>query len=131
MEARMGAQAVFVFIGGGCGAITREFLMLLIPQQSGAFPLDIFTANIFASFCLGAAFGLHRLGQVSDEFMLLVGTGFAGGMSTFSSFIYGVLSEAVAPGQAGLAVLYGLSSLIVGYAAIRLGIESGKRLRRA
>ncbi|GAA0240955.1 Putative fluoride ion transporter CrcB [Methylorubrum aminovorans] len=127
----MGAQAVFVFIGGGFGAITREFLMLLIPQQSGAFPLDIFTANVVASFCLGAAFGLHRLGRVSDEFMLLVGTGFCGGMSTFSSFVFGVLSEATAPGQAGLAVLYGLSSLAVGYAAVRLGILSGKRLRRA
>ncbi|MBA9071532.1 CrcB protein [Methylobacterium sp. RAS18] len=127
----MGAQAVFVFIGSGFGALTREFLMLLIPQHSGAFPLDIFTANVVASFCLGAAFELHRLSQVSDEYLLLIGTGFAGGMSTFSSFVYGITSEAASPGQAGLAVLYCLSSLIVGYAAIWLGIASGKRLRRA
>ncbi|KQQ25350.1 camphor resistance protein CrcB [Methylobacterium sp. Leaf123] len=127
----MGARAVFVFIGGGFGAITRELLMLLIPQQNGAFPLDIFTANVVASFCLGAAFELNRLKQVSDAYLLLIGTGFAGGMSTFSSFVYGITSEASSPGQAGLAVFYALSSLIVGYAAIWLGIASGKRLRRA
>ena len=127
----MGAQAVFVFVGGGFGALTREFLMLLIPQHSGAFPLDIFTANVVACLCLGAAFELHRLGSVSQEFMLLIGTGFAGGMSTFSSFIYGVTSEASSTGQVGLSILYCLSSLIVGYAAIWFGIASGKRLRRA
>jgi CrcB protein len=127
----MGARAVFVFIGGGFGALTREFLMLLIPQHSGAFPLDIFTANVVAAVCLGAAFELHRLNQVSDEYQLLIGTGFAGGLSTFSSFVYGITSEAASPGQAGLAVLYCLSSLIAGYAAIWLGIASGKRLRRA
>ena len=127
----MGARAVFVFIGGGFGALTREFLMLLIPQHSGAFPLDIFTANVLASFCLGAAFELHRLNQVSDEYLLLIGTGFAGGMSTFSSFVYGITSEASSPGQVVLSILDCLSSLIVGYAAIWLGIASGKRLRRA
>lgn len=127
----MGAQAIFVFIGGGVGAITREFLMLLIPGQRGAFPLDIFTANVVACLCLGAAFERHRRGSVSQEFMLLSGTGFAGGMSTFSSFVYGIYSEASSPGQLGLSILYCLSSLVVGYAAVWLGLVSGKRLRRA
>lgn len=127
----MWAQAVFVFIGGGFGAAIREFLMLLIPQQSASFPLDIFTANIVASFFLGLASGLHSWGDVSDEFMLLVGTGLAGGMSTFSSFVFGVYSEAVSPNEIGLAVLYCVSSLIVGYTAVWLGLQLGKRAQRA
>jgi len=127
----MWVQAVIVFMGGGLGAITREFLMLLLPQHSGAFPLDIFTANIIASFCLGLVFGLRLASRVSDEFNLLIGTGFAGGMSTFSSFIYGVYSEMASPGQLGLSIFYCISSLIVGYGAVWLGIEAAKRARRA
>ena len=127
----MWIQAVFVFLGGAIGASIREFLMLLIPQQSGAFPLDIFTANVVASFVLGAATGMHLVGRVSDEFILLIGTGLAGGMSTFSSFVYGIYSEAVAPGQLGLAALYCISSLIIGYGAVSVGIAAGKRARGA
>lgn len=127
----MWVQAAIVFMGGGLGAVMREFCMLLLPQQHGAFPLDIFVANVLASFLLGLVTGLHRNRRVSDEFVLLVGTGFTGGMSTFSSFIYGAFSEMAAPGQLGLAMLYIVASLVAGYSATLLGIRAAKRARAA
>lgn len=127
----MWAQAVIVFLGGGVGAMTREFCMLLLGQDSSSFPLDIFVANILASFLLGLMFGLHRSRRVSDEFMLLIGTGFTGGMSTFSSFIYGAYSEMVDPGHVAISIFYVLASLVVGYCATWLGLQVTTRLRRA
>lgn len=120
-----------VFVGGGLGAITRELSMLTLDRYSAAFPVDIFAANIIASLLLGAVYGLQRRSALSDEAMLLIGTGFCGGMSTFSTFIFGSYSEMLTPGQFGLAILYVISSLVVGYGATWFGISVATRLRRA
>lgn len=126
----MWAKCIIVFLGGGFGAAVREFIILLIPQQRGDFPLDIFTANILASFILGVTFGNRRLNNVSDEFVLLVGTGVMGGMSTFSTYVYGAYSEMMSPGHLWLATIYLLASAVVGYVATWLGVFIAKRRRR-
>ncbi|MGR7996753.1 MULTISPECIES: fluoride efflux transporter CrcB [unclassified Xanthobacter] len=127
----MWAQAVFVFVGGALGAATREFFMLLLPQHGGSFPMDIFSANVLACLLLGFTFSLHRIGGVSNEFTLLLGTGFTGGMSTFSTFVFGAYSEMVEPARLGLSLLYIILSLVFGYIATLLGIHAATRLRRA
>lgn len=127
----MGAQAVFVFVGGALGAATREFCMLLLPQHHGSFPLDIFTANVLACLLLGLTFSLRRISAVSDEFTLMLGTGFTGGMSTFSTFVYGAYSEMMQPGELALSLLYISLSLVFGYIATLFGIHAATRLRRA
>ncbi|MFG1361355.1 fluoride efflux transporter CrcB [Xanthobacter pseudotagetidis] len=126
----MGPPAVLVFVGGGLGAISRELFMLLFQRDSAAFPVDIFAANMLASFLLGLIFGLHAARRVSDHAVLLISTGFCGGMSTFSSFIFGAYSEMRAPGHLGLSLLYILSSLVVGYGVTWLGLQAAARLRR-
>ena len=127
----MFAKVILVFLGGGLGAVLREFFMLLIPQRHDAFPLDIFSANVIASFILGLTFGNRRLDKVSDEFVLFVGTGVMGGMSTFSSFVFGAYSEMTSPGEMGLAALYVISSAVVGYLLTLLGILAAKTRRAA
>ncbi|MCF3932042.1 fluoride efflux transporter CrcB [Acuticoccus sp. M5D2P5] len=122
----MVSKIIIVFLGGGLGAIVREFFMLLIPQTRSDFPLDIFAANVIASFILGLTFGNRRLNAVSDEFLLLVGTGVMGGMSTFSSFVYGAYSEMTSPGHMAVGALYVISSAVVGYLLTLLGITAAK-----
>lgn len=111
-----------VFIGGALGAMVRECLMLLIPTLSSGFPLDIFIANIIASFLLGYATYHHRLKNISDDMILLFGAGALGGMSTFSSFIYGAVSEFNQPGKEWISITYVISSLIIGFLACWFGL---------
>ncbi len=77
-----------VFVGGGIGSVVRYGLgRLMLAQLAGAaFPVSILVVNVVASFVLGGmvGFGLARTGN--DMVRLLVGVGFCGGLSTFSSF---------------------------------------------
>ncbi len=127
----MWVKVILVFMGGGLGAVTREFCMLLMGHDSSSFPLDIFVANILASFVLGLVFGYHRSRNVSDEFSLLIATGFTGGMSTFSSFVYGAYSEMVDPAKLAVSILYIVSSLVIGFAAAWAGVKLTARSRPA
>ena len=80
-----------VFVGGALGAMLREFTMLMVPNLVDNFPLDILVANLVAAFLLGLVTALHRRQIVSEGAEMLVGTGIAGGLSTFSSFVYGAV----------------------------------------
>jgi CrcB protein len=119
---------IFVFCGGALGAMLREFLMLLVPQDSRGFPLDILVANLVASFLLGLVAGLHSRKGASDEVYALIGTGMTGGLSTFSSFAYGssVLMTRSATG-AVVAMTYVVISLAMGYIAVIVGMKIGRQ----
>ncbi|WP_199707038.1 CrcB family protein [Teichococcus wenyumeiae] len=124
-------SAVVVFVGGGLGAIVRELFMLMLGRYSTAFPLDIFMANILACFLLGIVSSLHQERRASDGANLLLATGFCGGMSTFSSFVFGAFSETMTPGRLVPSILYIIASLVVGYGAAWVGLRSVTRKRRA
>ena len=118
---------ILVFVGGSVGALTRELLMLSVPNLSDGFPMAIFVANIVASFLLGLITGLHNRQAVSDDVNALVGTGIMGGLSTFSSFAYGVVVlMGVSAASAGVAAIYVIVSLIVGFVAVVVGTKIGE-----
>jgi fluoride exporter len=118
-----------VFLGGGAGAVLREVLMLVIPRLADNFPLDILVANLVASFVLGLVTVLCRRHAVSDGINLLVGTGIAGGLSTFSSFAYGtVVLMSGSAASLVVASAYVLISLFLGYIAVVCGQRVAKRL---
>lgn len=123
----MWVKIILALIGGAVGAMSREFIMLLVPHASDGFPTEIFVANILASFLLGWATSYHRLKRVSDEFIHLLGTGIMGGMSTFSSFAYGAFSEMTTPGGMLVSLAYIGASLITGYIAIWLGMKIARK----
>ncbi|MCX5571186.1 CrcB family protein [Kaistia sp. K-TC2] len=118
---------ILVFVGGAIGAMAREFLMLGVPDLSDGFPMAILVANVVAAFLLGLVTGLHKRRAVSDDVNTMVGTGIMGGLSTFSSFVYGsfVLMSASAS-AAAVAIVYLLVSLVLGYGAVRLGLKLGQ-----
>lgn len=119
---------ILIFVGGAIGAMTREFLMLGVPDPADGFPMPIFVANILASFLLGLITALHQRRTVSDDVNTLVGTGVMGGLSTFSSFVYGalVIMNASVAGLA-IALAYLTVSLVAGYAAVWAGFRLGMR----
>ena len=121
---------ILVLVGGGLGAMLREFVMLMVPNPVDGFPLDILAANLLAAFLLGLVTALHRRQILSDDVNMLLGVGIMGGMSTFSSFVYGsvVLMHASIT-SAVVALVYIVVSLVLGYLAIVVGEKLGGQAR--
>lgn len=119
---------IFIFIGGAIGAMAREFLMLGVPNLSDGIPMSILVANVVASFLLGLTTSLYQKGTLSQAANTLIATGIMGGLSTFSSFVYGayVLMSGSAAGMLS-ALLYLLLSIVLGYMAVVLGLRLGHR----
>jgi fluoride exporter len=120
---------ILVFVGGALGAMLREFLMLMVPQGSRGFPLDILVANLVAALLLGLVAALHSRKVTSDGCYALIGTGITGGLSTFSSFAYGsavLLTRSTT--SAVVALAYVLISLVTGYIAVIVGMKLGKQI---
>ena len=117
---------ILVFVGGALGAMLREFTMLMVPNLANNFPLDILVANLVAAFLLGLVTEPHRRQVVSEDAEMLVGTGIAGGRSTFSSFAYGaVVLMSVSTASAVVASVYVVISLVLGYIAVTVGLKLG------
>jgi fluoride exporter len=122
---------ILVLVGGGLGAMLREFVMLMVPNPVDGFPLDILVANLLAASLLGLVTALHGRRVLSDDVYMLLGAGIMGGMSTFSSFVYGsVVLMHASIASAVVASVYVVVSLVLGYLAIIVGEKLGGRARR-
>lgn len=73
----------YVAIGGFFGAITRFSLSNWIKSKTtSAFPFATLTVNLVGSFLLGLIIGSN----LGNSLVLLLGTGFMGAFTTFSTF---------------------------------------------
>ncbi len=76
---------VLVGIGGALGSLTRYQLGRFISQRSGSsFPIGTFLINISGAILLGFLTGL----DTPENIGLLLGDGFLGAYTTFSTFMY-------------------------------------------
>jgi fluoride exporter len=120
---------MFVFLGGGIGAAVREALMAAVAALPGGFPMPIFIANMTASFLIGILSALtHRSGVIGSRGKLLLTTGMMGGLSTFSSFVWGTDQMLANPGERPTAVVYLVVSMIGGLLLVEAGLRLGGRL---
>lgn len=124
---------VLLVVAGGCvGALARYSLGRVLPAPGG-WPLPTLLINLAGAFALGALLeGLSRRGADTGRLRLvrlLVGTGFMGAFTTYSTLAVDVVhlfdAGAVAP-----ALLYLGASLFGGMAAALAGIWVAARHHR-
>lgn len=117
-----------VAVGGFFGGIARYAFGLAWPTAPGAFPWDVFAVNTAGAFVLALLLVLVLEVLPPTTYLRpLVGTGFCGALTTFSSVVVGV-DRLAADGHGGLAAGYVLGSLVAGLAAAVLGLVVGRSI---
>lgn len=112
---------LLIGIGGALGAICRYSLGLFVARRTkSSFPFGTWIINITGSLLLGIVFNLHKSGAVADWVMLLVGIGFCGAYTTFSTFGNETVQLIVA-NKWRLAVGYIVISVVVSLLAAWIG----------
>lgn len=118
-------EATAVALGGAAGANARYWLgkWFAVHPWSEHFPLGTVVINISGSLLLGllSALFLERLPTPQKFWLLLLGTGFCGGYTTFSTFEFETL-KLLEAGRWPLALLNVLASVIAGFAAVWFGV---------
>ncbi|WP_151735966.1 fluoride efflux transporter CrcB [Paenibacillus tengchongensis] len=116
---------VYIALGAFAGAICRYGLTLALPVQESGFPLAILLINFLGCLFLGWFFTRSsRLAGLSPQLRLMIGTGFTGTFTTFSSFTVDTV-RLLETGSGRIAALYLILSIAGGLLLSWLGIWLG------
>ncbi len=119
-------ECLVVGAGGFIGSVCR-YLIGLIPLKEGTiFPIKTMIINIAGAFIIGfiAALALKN-NAVNPRLILFIKAGICGGFTTFSSFALET-GDLIKSGHMGIALVYGLLSLILGVLAVFAGEAAGQ-----
>jgi fluoride exporter len=118
-----------VFVGGAVGALARAALNTLFVPDPAVWPWPTFVVNIVGAFVLGYATTrlLERL-PLSSYRRPLLGTGFCGGLTTFSTMQVETL-KMLEHGHYLLALAYTVTSIVLGLLAVHLATVLVRRTR--
>ncbi|MCT1602951.1 CrcB family protein [Kocuria sp. p3-SID1433] len=127
---RAGAIAL-VLVGGTLGTAAREGVSLVLGTDS-EFPLGTLAVNLLGAFLLGLLLeALARRGAHEaplTHLRLLLGTGFMGGFTTYSTLALDA-AQMLGSGAPALGAVYLLGSVIAGGIAALAGIAVAAALR--
>lgn len=120
-------KLLLIGLAGAFGAVARYGLGGLVQRYSGAtFPWGTFVVNIMGAFLFGLIWSLveQRL-VISVETRVIILSGFLGAFTTFSSFMFET-SSLIGEAQWGLALLNVGGQVVLGLAAMFLGLAAGR-----
>ena len=106
-----------VGLGGAVGALGRVGLEQAWPSAVGSWPWATFAVNILGAFLLGSLLTGLRHGPVSIPTYRLLGTGFCGALTTFSTMQIELL-QMLDRSRYELAIGYVGASVVGGYIAV-------------
>ena len=76
-------------VAGAVGAVARHVIGAALPERTSArFPWGTLAVNVTGSFVFGVITGLALHHGLTREPRLVLGTGFCGSYTTFSTFTY-------------------------------------------
>lgn len=111
-----------IIVAGAIGAPARYLLDGFVQDRvSGDLPWGTFTVNIIGSFILGTLVGLGLHADLGSGTTAVLGTGFCGALTTFSTFSY-ESSRLIEAGDWRAAGINVTGSLLAGLAAASLGL---------
>ena len=118
-----------VFAGGGLGTLARVALNSLATRDTEHWPWSTFTVNIVGAFLVGYFVTrlLERL-PLSSYRRPLLGTGFCGGLTTFSTVQVETV-RMIEHRHWGMAVGYTVASIVFGLLAVHLATKLVRRVR--
>src|SRR6201999_1735526 len=113
-----GRELAAVFVGGALGTLARTALATLVAPDPARWPWPTFIVNIVGAFLLGYATTrlLERL-PLSSYRRPFLGTGFCGGLTTFSTMQVETL-KMLQTHHYGLALGYTVTSIVLGLLAV-------------
>ena len=121
-------QFLYVFIGGGLGAVCRYMATTAIGARFGMmFPFGTLFVNTVGSFLMALVMGSLLLlakstNMLPESLRLLLTVGFLGGFTTFSSFSMETLTL-INGGSIFLALVNVCANLLLGFGAAILGLH--------
>jgi CrcB protein len=122
--------AVLVALGGMIGSLARAGVSDAIPVTRHGWPSATLTVNVVGSLALGLLLGLlHERYPFNRWLRPLLGTGFCGGFTTFSTFAVEVTSRS-GTGRAPLALAYVVISVGASLTAAMLGVVAARASSR-
>lgn len=123
-DGRRAVIPLMVVLGAAVGAPLRFATDRLVQaRHDTGFPWGTFTVNVTGSFVLGLVAGLATSPTVTS----LVGTGFCGALTTYSTFGYETVQLA-AGGSRLFALFNALGSVFAGLGAASVGLAVGAAL---
>ncbi len=117
----------YVAAGGAVGALIR---WAVVEQFDQSRTTAVVVLNVVGSLLLGLLVGARRTrsrrARITENQFLLLGTGFCGGLTTFSTFALDV-AQALDDGQAGQAAVLTLATAALAIVASGIGYRIGSR----
>jgi CrcB protein len=123
-------NALLVAVGGAIGSVLRYGVAVLAIARIGpGFPWGTLSVNVIGCFVIGlvAELAAGGLTGLSPSVRLFLTTGICGGFTTFSSFGLDAL-QLTRDGSLGLALAYVAGSLVLGFAAVYVGVIAARLL---
>jgi CrcB protein len=116
------ALALVVGLAGGAGAVARYLADGAVQDRTaGPFPFGTFTINIVGSLVLGLVAGVVLRHGGPGALGSIVGTGFCGGLTTWSTASWETVRLAEA-GEVATAIGFTVANLAASLAAAALGL---------
>lgn len=113
--------AIYVFLGGGVGAVLRYLISegWKMCHPATLFPWPTLVANVLGCLLIGLFYSHSQTWGLSPQVRLLLTTGLCGGFTTFSTFSYESLGLLRSGCYTAFCLYVGLS-LVLGILAVAL-----------
>ncbi len=128
MRATDGGLLAVIAAGGALGSVGRYAVALTLPHATGSFPWATFLVNVTGALAMGVLFvWVLTMSDPHPWLRPFLGVGVLGGWTTFSTFAMDG-HTLVQRGHPVLATAYVVGSLMVGLAAVGVGVTLGERI---